>query len=76
MRVGQSRRHSALESVLNILIGIGVAYSVQLIVFPWFGIFISHTEHIGISLIFTLVSFVRSYLVRRLFNKLHLMEIL
>jgi len=76
MRVGQSRRHSAIEAILNILIGIGVAYCAQLIVFPWFGIFISHSANLGITLIFTVVSFIRSYFVRRLFNKLHLMEIL
>jgi len=76
MRVGQSRRHSALESVLNILIGIGVAYLTQILVFPLFGIYISTASHLGITLIFTFVSFFRSYFVRRLFNKLHLMEIL
>lgn len=76
MRVGQSRSHSALESCLNIAIGIGVAYLTQVLVFPLFDIHISQASHIGITLIFTGVSFVRSYFVRRLFNKLHLMEIL
>lgn len=76
MRIGQSRRHSALESILNILIGCGVAYGTQIIIFPIFGIHISPASHLGIVIIFTFVSFVRSYFVRRLFNKLHLMEIL
>ena len=76
MRVGQSKRHSAVEALLNILIGIGVAYSAQLIVFPLFDIYISHSANLGITLIFTAVSFVRSYFVRRLFNYLHLKEIL
>jgi len=76
MRVGQSRRHSAIEAILNIFIGIGVAYCAQLIVFPWFDIHISHSANLGITLIFTIVSFIRSYFVRRLFNKLHRIEIL
>ena len=76
MKIGQSRKHSALESLINILVGLGVALITQLIVFPLFDIHISASSHIGITLIFTAVSFARSYLLRRLFNYLHLKDIL
>ena len=76
MKVGQSRKHSALESAINILVGIGVALLTQLLIFPLFDIHISTASHIGITLIFTAVSFIRSYYLRRLFNYLHLKDIL
>lgn len=76
MRIGQSRRHSAIESCMNIAVGILVAYLTQLLVFPLFDIHISHSAHIGITLIFTFVSFIRSYFLRRVFNYLHLKDIL
>ena len=76
MRIGQSRRHSALESLINIVVGIAIAFIAQLIVFPLFNIHISLSSHFGITLIFTAVSFLRSYMLRRFFNYLHLRDIL
>lgn len=72
----QKKRHSLVEAILNIAIGLGVALVVQLLVFPLFGIQIPMSAHLGIVAIFTAVSVVRSYYVRRLFNYLHVKEIL
>jgi hypothetical protein len=76
MRIGQSRKHSVAESLINILVGIGVAFLTQVLVFPLFGIYISASSHIGITIIFTVVSFIRSYWLRRIFNYLHVKDIL
>lgn len=76
MSFGQRRRHSALESIINILVGFGIALLTQVLVFPLFDIHISATSHLSITAIFTLVSFFRSYFIRRLFNYLHLRDIL
>jgi len=65
----QSRRHSLIESVANIAVGLGVAFLTQIIVFPWFGIHVDTEVHVSITLIFTVVSLVRSYILRRLFNR-------
>ena len=66
--MSQRRLHSAVEAVANVAIGFGVALATQIIAFPWFGLAVALTDQVGIALIFTAVSIVRSYAVRRLFN--------
>jgi hypothetical protein len=66
----QSRFHSALESVVNVLIGYGVAVASQLFVFPMFAIDIPLSSNLQIGAWFTAISLVRSFAVRRLFNSI------
>ena len=65
----QRRLHSAFESVANVVIGYIVALLTQLAVFPLFGVSVTMQENLAISLIFTVVSLVRSYALRRIFNR-------
>jgi len=67
----QTRLQSLFEALANIVLGYGVALGAQLLVFPLFSIHIPLSSNIAIGMIFTLVSLVRSYLLRRLFNWLH-----
>lgn len=67
----QSRRHSACESLANTAIGFGVAMAAQIMVFPLFGIRIGIADNAAISVIFTGISIVRGYVVRRAFNRWH-----
>jgi len=67
--VSQSRRMSLTEAVASTMIGYGVAVATQLAVFPAFGIEASLSDSLGLGLIFTAVSVIRSYLVRRMFNR-------
>lgn len=69
--MSQSRLGSFLESLANVAIGYGVAVGAQLAIFPLFGVVIPLSSNLAIGIIFTLVSLVRSYLLRRLFNYLH-----
>ena len=69
--MSQSRAHSFLEACVNITIGFGVALGAQLVIFPWFGIHIPFEQDLAIGGLFTVVSLVRSYLIRRLFNWWH-----
>lgn len=64
----QTRMSSFVESLVNVLIGYGVALASQLLIFPFFDIHISLQENICIGLWFTLISIVRSYVLRRWFN--------
>jgi hypothetical protein len=64
----QSKLGSLYESAINILIEFVVALSSQLVIFPMFDIDISISSNLGITLWFTLISVVRSYVVRRWFN--------
>lgn len=64
----QSRKRSALEAVANVSIGYGIAVATQVAVFPLFGLHASLGDNLSIGAIFTVVSLVRSYALRRLFN--------
>ena len=64
----QSKLDSMLESVTNIVIGSGIAFISQIIWFPLIGIEITLAENAMTTGFFTIVSFVRSYGIRRLFN--------
>jgi len=59
---------SFVESVANVFIGFLVALITQIIVFPLLDIYVRMTDNIMIALIFTIVSIIRSYALRRLFN--------
>jgi len=66
----QSRWMSLLEAVTNIAVGYGVAVLTQVLVFPLFGLRVSLGENLGIGAVFTVVSLVRSFALRRIFNGL------
>lgn len=68
MRPVQSRRGSMVESVVNVAIGFLVAVLTQVAVFPAFGIHIPLSSNLGIAAVFTAISIVRSYCVRRIFE--------
>lgn len=69
--MAQSRRGSALESVINVLIGYGVAVWAQLLIFPLFGVKLPIGDNMLIAVLFTAVSLVRSYCIRRVMNRFH-----
>ena len=64
----QSRLGSLIESGINILIGYFVALVSQIVLFPFFGIHIDLKTNLWIGAWFTLISLVRSYVIRRWFN--------
>lgn len=64
----QSRKHSAIESVANVAVGYGVAVAAQCLVFPLFGVHLPLHENLAIGAVFTVISLIRSYALRRLFN--------
>ena len=65
----QTRLLSLTESAANVAAGYGIAVATQLAVFPLFGIIASLRDNLGIALIFTAVSLIRSDVLRRLFNR-------
>ncbi len=67
----QSRRRSALEAVANVLVGYVIAVLTQIAVFPLFGMHVPLSDNLLIGLLFTVVSLVRSYALRRVFNRWH-----
>jgi len=67
----QTRLESLIEATFNVVVGYTVSLGAQLLIFPWFGIHIPFASNVALGIIFTLVSLVRSYALRRLFNYLH-----
>ena len=67
----QSKRGSLIETCTGTAIGYSVAVLTQLLVFPSFGMYISTVENLAIAAVFTIISLIRGYWVRRLFNWLH-----
>ena len=70
----QSRLMSLVESLANVLVGYGVAVVTQTAVVPLFGLAVTITENLLIGLIFTVVSIVRSYALRRGFEALRVRQ--
>ena len=59
---------SLIEAVTNVVVGFFVAVLAQVVTFPWFGLDASLATSFAVGGIFTGVSIVRSYLLRRLFE--------
>ena len=69
VNVGQTRRRSLLESFVNILVGYSINFTANLLIFPIFGWHISTRENLTLGVIYTGISLVRSYGLRRFFNR-------
>ena len=67
----QSKLGSMLEAMANVVVGIIVSLISQLVIFGAYGIHISLVENMQMVGYFTLISLIRSYVLRRLFNRLH-----
>lgn len=65
---GQSVHHSILETITNVVVGYVLAMLTQVIVFPLYGITTTFKQDAQVGLIFTVVSLIRSYVLRRMFN--------
>ena len=61
---------SAVESVANVAVGYGVSLAATLLVLPVFGYGVTVLDAVGIGAVFTIISFARSFALRRLFNRL------
>jgi hypothetical protein len=66
----QSRIMSATEAMVNIAIGYVVSVTANLLVLPLFGYDVTFGDSLAIGLAFTVISLIRSYVVRRLFNRI------
>lgn len=68
----QSQTMSLVEAIANVGVGFGVAVLAQIAVFPLFGLHVPFTDNLLIGAIFTAVSIVRSYALRRLFEAIRI----
>ena len=66
--MNQSKLQSMNESLVNVALGMIISMALQIVVFPAFGHAFTLAQNIGITVIFTVASILRSYVVRRWFN--------
>jgi hypothetical protein len=64
----QSRLMSLVEAGTNVVVGYGIAVTTQGLVFPLFGLGATISQNLAIGAIFTVMSLLRSYLLRRAFT--------
>ena len=67
--MSQTRRMSMVEALTNVAVGYALAVVTQIMVFPWFGLHPSLGENLAIGALFTAISLLRSYALRRLFER-------
>lgn len=65
---GQSPRESITEAWMNIAIGFGVNFAVNLAILPLVGAHVTASENWWMGWIYTTVSIVRQFVIRRWFN--------
>ena len=72
--MGQTRRQSMIETAINIGSGYLLAMLTQAVLYPMYGIETSVGQDAGIAAVFTVVSIIRSYIWRRIFNRVHIVR--
>ncbi len=70
LRPAQSRIGSTAEALANVICGYLLAVLLQRLLYPAFGIETALWTDAVIAAAFTVISFARSYLLRRLFERL------
>lgn len=67
---GQSAGMSMLESAVSVIIGYLLTVMVQIYLFPLFGVKITLSDSLILSLIIVLFAFFKNFMVRRIFNRI------
>jgi hypothetical protein len=70
--MSQTRLGSSIETASNIAIGFAINFVCNLIILPMFGFDIHPGAAFTMGLVYTAISVVRSYMVRRWFNSLRI----
>lgn len=70
MAAGQSRSASSFETLTGTLLGFVLSVVVQRALFPAMGLDFGYAENMVVPSVFTAISILRSYTVRRVFNAL------
>jgi hypothetical protein len=68
--MAQTKLGSFVEAWANIAVGFTINWCANMLVLPLFGFHVTGSQAFGIGIIFTVISLLRSYLLRRYFNGL------
>lgn len=64
----QSKRWSLIETLVNVGAGFLISLVAQVVIFQFYGIQLSAGDNIEITAWFTVISIIRGYAIRRVFN--------
>lgn len=67
--MSQSKQRSMLEAATNMAVGIAIGATMNFFVLPLWGLFPTVADSLGMTALFAAISFVRSYITRRMFNR-------
>lgn len=67
--MGQSKKGSFAESLFNTAVGWTINFVANIHILPMFGFDVTYSQAFWIGIIFTVISIVRSYVLRRVFNR-------
>lgn len=68
----QSKLMSLVESIVNIMVGFGISVGAQAFFLPMLGVHISLHANLSFALIMTVISIARQFVMRRIFEALHI----
>lgn len=68
----QSRLMSFVESAINIAVGFGISLGAQVLFLPMLGVSIDFHQNFIFALIMTVISICRQFILRRVFEALHI----
>lgn len=57
-----------VETLTNVVIGYVLACFTQWLIFPWFGLYATLGQNLAMGMVFTAVSVVRGFTLRRVFE--------
>ena len=66
----QNKKLSLIETITQTLIGLITSILIQLVLYPIMNIPVTFNQNCIITIVFFVVSILRGYVVRRVFNKL------
>ena len=66
----QTIKNSIFESVTNVIAGLITSFLIQIFIYKWLNIPVTINQNVKITIVFFIVSFVRGYIIRRIFNKI------
>ena len=66
--MNQTRLGSLIESLMNVVIGFTINFCANLLILPLFGFHVTLGDNFLIGVLYTLISIVRSYAIRRWFE--------
>lgn len=67
----QSRKHSAIETVVQTTVAFCLSVAIQPFIYSYYDFHVTTHESVELATVFTIVSLIRSYSIRRMFVWFH-----